>query len=170
MTKFVPTTAFTSASPKKAEPISLGIIDGAIDHQSQWAIVADDGEIITRGKLMRVGFIWIRQRPDGKVIAIAPGKKELIIPYPARASDKRGPSDEAWRLMGIEVSEECTRWVRSFLGGEEYRLVEIDQAVLDEDDFEEGDDLAFFGESDFPADKRWPQHGDFSPKVEEAFA
>src|SRR5882724_401422 len=106
-----------AALQMKAE-VAPRIIDGAIDYQSQWVIFAEDGEVVTREKLMRVGFIRIRQRCDGKVIASAPGMEDLTIPCPAcESDDERDLPDDAWKGMGIEVSKKCTRWVESFLGG-----------------------------------------------------
>lgn len=164
MTKYEPKAAFEESARLTCGTVP--VFNGrAIDNQSSWVVITSDGRIATRdteddGHVLvpEIRNIRIVSSRSGSVVAIAPGMEDLVIPYPSCDSDVREPSDDAWAFMGREVSRECTEWVRRFLEAPDVRLVEIDFTLADvEDDYEVGDDLAFFGESDFAAISRGSQ-------------
>lgn|GEM_PF-4061475 len=178
MTKYEPKTAFESPAFLKRGTTAPVINGQAIDLQSRWVVITGDGRIAARN-IEDVGHalfpdirnIRIVSCPAGNIIAIAPGMEDLTIPFPASENDERDPLDETWALMGRVVSRECDEWLRRYLGAHDLHLVEIDFTLAfmeaeDEYEGEVGDDLALFGESDFAASSRQPQHSEYSHEGE----
>jgi hypothetical protein len=161
LTKYEPKTAFEVSAQLTCRPIP--VFNGwAIDRQCRWVIITSDGRITTRdtedcGHVLvpRIRDICIVSSPTGGIFAIAPGMEDLAITH-AKDCGTEASLDDTWALMSREVSSKCTEWIRRYLGIPDLRLMEIDFEAFMEDEVvsEVGDDLAYFGESDFAAVSR----------------